>query len=344
MDLSTKRYYNIDALRFLFSVFIVYFHLLRSNIIPYTGEQELYAKLSQKVPSGGLIVDCFLILGGFFLYVSFSKKQTSFIEFFINKVIRVWPVLAFSAIVSVFVYGFDLQNFMMDTLLLKSIGIFNQNKGIIWFIAPYFWGCIIVYAILYCFNKRTATFLIGLTAYLGYAINLNTIGTFGRDVELAFVSLALLRALAGISTGAIIAIGLDAFHDKFGEDTNKPSVVQTVIVSIIEIGLFGLLVACIGLNYVRFKNPFCVIIIFSLLVIAMINGNGILSRLTNHKLFAYLGRYSYSIYVMQQLSFFFLGKTFWTNSAFLYDHAILSCLISVIISVVCGIIVYHCVE
>ena len=55
----SERYAALDSLKFLFSVVIVFFHVLYSNIKPYIGNTELFRELAQNTQYCGLIVDAF---------------------------------------------------------------------------------------------------------------------------------------------------------------------------------------------------------------------------------------------------------------------------------------------
>ena len=45
-QMRNKKLYNIEAVRFLFSVFIVFFHILHANIMDYTANSAFYKKLA----------------------------------------------------------------------------------------------------------------------------------------------------------------------------------------------------------------------------------------------------------------------------------------------------------
>ena len=47
---------------------------------------------------------------------------------------------------------------------------------------------------------------------------------------------------------------------------------------------------------------------------------------------------------MQDISFNILGRTFWKESAFLYEHAYLSVILSTIFSIMIGVVTYYLVE
>ena len=82
---------NIEALRFIFAVIIVYFHIFHSNLISlYENSSQLHI-LSDKCCSASYIVELFFIISGFFLYRTFDKhKNSTVFEFATGKFFRLW--------------------------------------------------------------------------------------------------------------------------------------------------------------------------------------------------------------------------------------------------------------
>lgn len=326
---------------------IVFMHILNRNIMPYTGGRGAYETMQRMTIESRFLVECFLIIAGYFLYGSFCKRQksddVSFIEFAFDKVARLWPVLAVSVIFSIFFEKLNAQNVLMDLMFLRCTGISETTKGIIWYVGPFFWGSLLVYGILKCFDKSKAALIFSVLAYFGYAININTGGGLGRDVVLSFICLGLFRVISGISVGCLVAMGREAYIERFGspDDSSK---IHTLLISVIELASFIVLMLYCLAGCISFSNPFSIVIIFTVLFLCLLDGRGIISKITNNKVLAYPGRFAYSIYVMQQSAFYILSKTFWQNSGFLYDHPVMSMLISTALTVIFGVITYYLIE
>ena len=94
-----------------------------------------------------------------------------------------------------------------------------------------------------------------------------------------------------------------------------------------------------GKNYM---NSFMVIIVFVILFICFIKSNGLLSQLLDKKLFSILGRYAYSIYVMQQIAFYVLQKTLWKTA--IVDNVSVCLTISLVFCTLIGVATYHLIE
>ncbi|MGN1105560.1 MAG: acyltransferase [Huintestinicola sp.] len=342
-----KKYNNIETFRFLFSILIVLMHILNRNIIPYTGGREAYITMQGMCIESRFLVECFLIIAGYFLYTSFQKRKSScelsFIEFAFDKVARLWPVLAVSVVSTVIFEGPSAQRILMDLSFLRCTGISEEIKGIIWYVGPFFWGSLLVFQILKCFDKSKAGLILAVLAYFGYAVNINAGGGLGRKIVLSFICLGLFRVISGISVGCLIGMGREAYIEKFGTPENS-SKAKTAVISVIELTSFIVLMMYCLIGCISFSNPFSIVIIFTVLFICLLDGRGILSKLANNKVLSYPGRYAYSIYMMQQPAFYILSKTFWQSSGFLYDHPVMATLISTALTVVFGIITYYLIE
>ena len=59
------------------------------------------------------------------------------------------------------------------------------------------------------------------------------------------------------------------------------------------------------------KNQFSVVVFFCIFFLCMLTEKGLLSRIISRTGFCRLGKYSYSIYVMQEAAFYILSHTLW---------------------------------
>ena len=96
---SYRKLYNIEFIRFVFALCIIYFHLLHSFIMPYTEDSALYQHLADQARYAKYIVECFFLMSGYFLYQSIRKHPgQSTGEFVCRKISRLWAPLACSVI------------------------------------------------------------------------------------------------------------------------------------------------------------------------------------------------------------------------------------------------------
>ena len=338
-----KKHYNIEFLRFFFSILIVLYHLLHANIMPYVGEHAVYLKMQGMTEWSSLMVECFLIMGGYFLYVSYERApEKPFMEYAVNRFVRLWPVFAFYTLCTLLLGGKISEDTLLDLAFLRCTGISLSYKGIIWYIAPFFWSSLLIFAILKYCRHGVSGILIALICYFGYAINLNnTDGKLGRYVVYGFLSLGFLRVLAGMCLGCLIGMAVSSSR---GILSHSRTPFRCFVVSCAEIGSFLALLLLFLTNAFQVKNAFSGIILFSILFLCFLSEEGILSRLLNRRIFAWFGKYAYAIYVMQQVSFYILARTFWKNTSFLCEHVVSTILISLAFCVLVGFVTYHLIE
>lgn len=135
-------------------------------------------------------------------------------------------------------------------------------------------------------------------------------------------------------------------NDKLFEPKSV-KVLKVFFVSVLE--LVSVLILSLTWFYRPFAydNLFIVVIMFSVLMCCLVfkngEGSGIVSKLLNH-LFPYMGKYSYSIYVMQQICFYILQRTLWEDTYLLENHIIVSMVLSMLFCATVGIITYYIVE
>ena len=181
--------------------------------------------------------------------------------------------------------------------------------------------------------------------YFGYVLNITFCnGGFGRETIYGFINLGLMRAIAGIGLGYLLA----SFYEEnlksisLTDDLKRNDLVLLFIVTLFECFSFAYLLGYFLLGF-QYKNSFIVVLLFSLLLLCFVSGKGLLGRSLNKKIFSVFGKYAYSTYIMQQISFYILRKTLWKNIDFV-NHTVLCLTVSVVFSVLVGCATYHLVE
>ena len=350
-QMRNKKLYNIEAVRFLFSVFIVFFHILHANIMDYTANSAFYKKLADSTDYTCYVVECFFIISGFFLFYTYNKRpQRSIGEFIYNKFSRLWPLLFLSTAICVVFFGWNFYPQFFTVLFLQNNGVNFDYGGINWYISPLFWALIFYYVLLKCFkDKRKLNIFIGVLVYFSFMICLSaTNGGFPRYNLYGFLSGSMFHALAEIGLGYLIGVccnslkSLNGLNDILNSRSGK--IISTVLISLAEIVFWALLLIHFFLKKYTYSNHFLVVILFSGILFCMLTGRGIFSRLINNRFFGFFGKFSYSIYVMQQVVFYVLQRTLWQNSDFVQHHALRCIAVSILICVAAGIVTYYVIE
>ncbi len=349
---ETKRLYNIDFLRFVFAVIIVYHHLLHDNIIKATGGTDYFNSMAESWVYAGAIVECFFILAGYFLYKTYYKRpDLSVKEFTYKKIARLWPVLFIYCLLNVFVFKTNPYTSFYNVLFLQCIGVSTEYQGINWYISPFFWTLIFYFVLLKCVkNKKHLNIAIGLICYFSYVFLVNySSGRFGRETVGFVFNLGLLRALGGIGVGYLTAFCLESIKKMPSIICFSPTKMQSAAITAVITVLEAVSIAALMINFIgkenADKNQFFAVIMFVLLLVCMLSQKGVISRVFNRKIFGTLGKYSYSIYVMQQIAFWTLRDVFWQkNISYIQQHGLRTLLISLVFSVALGIVTYYVVE
>ena len=341
-----KRIYAIDFIRWVLALAIVYFHVLHASIIPYVPKESVYLHLRELSDYAAVIVECFFILSGFFFAKTFCRHSDfTMYDFAKHRFRRLWPVLAFYFIVMFFFFGGKFYQTVYNLAFLQCIGLTASMHGITWYISPLFWASLLYFGLFKCItSKQRRNLVIGILVYLGYMANMSAVrGGFSRVVVYGVVSLALARALAGMGMGILICEWSHAMHERRGEGCMH--LMSSVVCSLIELSSIVLLVIDFFCKPLANQNQFIVVIAFSFLLLALSLGDGIFYRALNRKWLGFFGRYSYSVYVMQSVSFGLLAKIFWSrHKDFIAENPAITITVSVIASAIIGIIVYYCVE
>lgn len=348
LEQKNERYYHIDFFRFVFAAIIVYYHILHSNIIPYTNGMQAYADLAGLCNYASNIVAIFFIISGVFLYRSYEKNanRQSVFEYILGRVVRLAPVLIFAIVLeSVLNKDFNFERNIINMFFLQCSGLSLEYKGILWYVSSFFFVSIFYYALLSNTSKKKALLLISILTYLSFVFRINysngSIG--GRETVLYVINLGVLRAIGDMGWGILLAVIYKKLHFmKTVTAQKKNSLVVTGLSWIAEIASLIWLFDYF-LRSTRVKNHILLIIIFSVLLLIMLSSSSLTRKLLNRKFFGALGKYAYSIYVVQQSSFILMRKTLWLNAELIAIPWI-ALSVSTLCSVIFGIMAYYMIE
>lgn len=344
--MERKRFYHIDFLRFVFAVYIVYYHVLHANIMPFVQENSVYADLAKRSDYAANLVAFYFILGGVFLYRSVRfNPDVGVFDFIMSRVFRLWPVLC-AAILAEWVFNPSTRwetNFLR-LFFLQCSGLSLEYKGILWYVSSFFFASIFYHAILKVCRKDKAIFFVALLTYFALAFQINyTNGTIGgRETVLYVINLGVLRGIWGMGLGILIG----ALHEKICESLQPFSVRVRRFVQMFRIAFETFAIFYLGRYFLYSpsnSNHLAMVLMFSCLLLSMLFKGGGVEKLFGRKYLGHLGKYAYSIYVFQQTGFYLMRKMLWKYQAFI-GQPILALSISVLLSVMLGIAGYYVIE
>lgn len=338
---------NIEALRFIFAMVIVYYHILHDNLFKLYEDFIPLQNFRSSCNDAHYIVELFFIIAGFFLYKTYEKyKDSSIFVLGLNKFFRLWPVLAFSILCCYILHlcnfiGFNGYREFLDLLLMQNNGISKTYGGINWFVSSLFWAFIFYFILLKNCSRNFANSIIAVITYFSY-VGLVHLG-FGREVVNDFLSLGVLRGVAGLGLGYLLALFIENLS-KIKINIKTPKILTYIIASTVEIYCLGFLLYNFTAHRMSYRNPMIFVFVFSILLILFVQKKGLLSNLFDNNISAFLGKYSYSIYVMQQVTFFVMQNSIWKNESFVLNHINVCLVCSIIISILVGVITYYLIE
>lgn len=333
-----SKLYNIEVLRVVFCILIVYFHIFHANIMSLVGNNKTYLNLAQMSMNTLCIVECFFIMSGYFLFHTMKKKQ-SFIEFAYAKAIRLLPVLFFSIIIEALMLHTRLETVVINSFFLQCIGLSTAYKSINWYVSPLFWSFLFIYGMRKSFKDKGFYFGLAVIIYFGYLANISlTKGGFSRG-PIGLVDLSLTRAIAGVGMGYLVGTLLEEF--KKYKINIIPASIRTAFYCVVELFSLGYLLLFFS-YYKRFSNNIIVVVVFLIIFCCFIREKGLVGRLLNNSWLGALGKFGYSVYIMQQISFLILKKYFWSTAIIKNPFACIS--LSLLFSFLVGVAVYYLVE
>ena len=346
-----KKLYNIELFRFIFSVLIAYGHMMLFYLFPVNREAFSWCNMGQTWDATLTIVDCFFLMTGFFMFNTLTnKKDVTTLEFAKGKIIRLWPVYFFSFVVffvlSKFkVCSFNLYDDVLNLLFLQCSGhkLSLGDSGYSWYISSLFWVSLFYFYLLRNFQKKNARLVIGIMTFFSYILLIHKFdGGVGAHISPPLLELfvpGILRALGGMGLGYFIGEIFDNLKNIKSEDLN---IYKRISISATEL----IITLFLLYNYLIkkvYNNSLLYILAFGVLLLLLALQIGKYSQVLNWKGFEYIGRYSYSIYIMHQPVFLTLKKYIWTKD-FVINNPIKSVLIGIFTCLIVGILTYHLIE
>ncbi len=346
------KFKNIEFLRFLFVSVLVYFHLVQ--LLASLGIKA-YLPLQILSRDAHVLVEFFFILSGFFLYFDIQKYQDiSF--YFIKRFLRLWFVLAFVVALSIISAPFikytivDYVNSLLNILLLNNIGLTNSISNYIhvWYISVLFWISLFYFSLFKLFDKKRVMFSLVIMVYLAYVILFQAFkGNFGSPAIAIYglLTAGMLRGIAGLGIGLIMGMIYEKYIPNTVRDDEKTNTFHRIIFSIAEIVILFVLANLLVFNVWKINNDFIFVPLFAALIMLFLVKKGIVSKLLENKVSDFLGKFSYSIFVMQGYLIILFYTIFNANfTQVIVGQRILTLSIGCLFAILGGILVYYLIE
>ena len=309
---NTKYLCNIDFIRFVLVMIIVYAHCIGIFPAIAQGGQEITGMLKQLSLMPMHVALCsFFMMSGYFLYNSYLKNPELETKYFVFKrVLRLWPLLLFSFVVLLIIGKFNTMC-ILDTFFINiGLGLVDKssNNPACWFVAVLVVLSALFYFVIRNFGTKNGAFFCSICAFIGYAIlntafNVNIL--YSQTVPyIPFLTYGMLYGISNISLGILIAMLLKELPDM---NLKLPS---RIIVTILEIFLFAYLGISLLTQLPKFTNLAYWEFLFIILFVLFVYNQGYFAKFLNNRFSKFLGASSYAIYIMQFPSIIFLDKYF----------------------------------
>lgn len=292
MSKKTRNGY-IDLLRFVAACIIMYFHFEIAPFIRPDGTPGSF-------PSGGLFVEFFFMLSGYFAISSFymSDGKLHIGKYMLKKYVRFLPYTFFAVTFtyvwilicsnpSLFEAAKTLCMLPFEALLMRNTGINRVgHNGVLWYLSAML---ITMPIILYTARRFPTVFkeyLVWVLPLCFYGYVLSRYGT----IRTTHWQISNIRALAGMLLGCNIYFIVHAVENIRFSSRGK------TILTVLELGLFGLiLLFCMVRSFSKtYLDAFCVLLMYLFTIVAL-SGKSWTSKIQG-RFFTYLGKISFPLY------------------------------------------------
>ena len=331
-----KRLNNIDFLKIIFNLGIIYGHVLQHFLIPQFKEYEILYKYTSY--AFGYMCEFLFIISGFFLFKDLNKNSCR--EFIIKKVTRFWPILAFSIVVSYILSRFSLAswtdiNVIPELLFLNATVVYNLPTvtGVAWYVSALFWSSIFYYTISKLFKEKFI-YIVYLITFFLYLILFNKVNLYDQPTILnSVISFLMIRGLAGVGLGILFAYNVKP-------EINTKINFKSFLIGLVEITILFLIILYLSIIKIAYAFPIG-LSLFIILFYLFIRSYGMFSIILNSDkiIIPFLSKNIYAIYIMQFIVFGILNKILYKNPYYgVYMFPIFNIIISIILCFVVGII------
>jgi peptidoglycan/LPS O-acetylase OafA/YrhL len=163
-----------------------------------------------------------------------------------------------------------------------------------------------------------------------------------------FLNYGIMRGLGGMGLGYFLAKAYRFYTERIiprSAMSVRRNFRITLGATLCEVCLIAFLINNTMFHNMKFSNDFIFVIAFIALFWMFLIRRGFISRLLDNNFSVFLGKYSYSIYVMH-LTVISTAKFFISvpHPEFAQAHPFLNIIVIIVAAIVLGIITYHLVE
>lgn len=336
---------NIEFLRFVLAEILVLFHLKGFLFGVYSFIPE-YQYMNTAIVNGEQVVDFFFIISGFFLV--YTLKDISTFDYIKKKIARLFPTMAFVAILYWLesTLGYTQFNFfntvLSDLFMFNSTGLVTTKGSMtaVWFICVLFWVSIFYFYLIRYFEKKYVYLSIALISWISYTLIIQdghgSLNGNSITVMYSFISRGLIRGLGNMGLGCLIAF----FYLKYMKNDKRQR--NVYIYSFIETILFLYLFSHMSFYKNPINDDLIYIVLFCILFILFLCHRGIISTMLENNYSLLLGKYSFCLFISHGLLLKLIHHIF--SPYFIERHFIFVPIIILFFCSLFAIILHHWIE
>lgn len=290
--MATSRLLFLDGFRALSVILVVLFHYTYNYVVKYGDPEQAVIQFK----SGGIGVLLFFVISGYVILMSLEKKDL--VGFLVSRISRLYPAYVFGVLItsiSIYLFGswyaeLDIINFVKNLTMFQYYLGGSNIDGVYWSLRVEVAFYIGIAGIFYSAPRRFFWVIVMLITILACTVN-----GLVKIIDLPFAlevirKVSILEFIPYFSLGMIIFYKSDHCRKDYGE--RKAGLLFPVLLSVV---FFDLL--C---NKDASKGVF--LICMALIMYAFSQAKFVgLMRLFETRLFVYIGRISYSIYLLHQV-------------------------------------------
>lgn len=229
---------SLSFLKVSFTLVIVIGHLIW--VMPQYGINAPF-----RCSDFGWLCDGFFILSGLFLKQSIEKSDR-FYNYIKTKIIRLWPVLAFSVLCAYIVSKFKIitfckyDNFLTLSFINRAFVELCTGNGCAWYVAVLFWCYILFFCVYKISGQEKFIYVTALISFVFYSILFKQTNIYNMVPYGEMFTFFMIRGIAGVSGGLLLSSVIS-----LSKEANKESIVQKIFLGMIElIVLYSLVRFC----------------------------------------------------------------------------------------------------
>lgn len=339
---------NIEILRFIFIIQIVLMHLTRSSglLKLLSSDVPLFKYFFDATANGYVGVDYYFIIAGFF--VRYTYRDIHCWRYVMHKMKRLLPTMLAALVIifllSTFYSDIEFNWFNAFYTITFTASFMPSGTGYFWFVGPLFWSSLFYFYTLKYYDKKHLNVIFSIVIICSYSLLINNSSNNFWNVRphlFNFLNMGMLRGLAGMGIGYFIAMFYTENVDKLRNV--HVSFPHRVLITCIEAALL-LFIIYYGSLCTFVGNPMLAIFAFMALFFTFLLKWGFISKFLDNGFSVFLGKYVYTIYVMESAMHHYLKHVISSM-----PHQIIMggggmLLLIIIGHIGASVIIYHCLE